>query len=79
MAYRSVDASLKFLDRTAFVKNARLETDSFSVDLSGLIALKNGAIDLAGNMALPDTGGPAQSFRIKGTVLEPELRMNEGN
>ena len=79
MAYRSVNASLKFLNRAAFVKNARLETDDFSVDLSGLIALKNGAVDLAGQMALPDTSEPPRSFRIKGTVLQPELRLNEGN
>ena len=79
MAYRSVDASLKFLNRSAFVKNARLETDNYSVDLNGLIALKNGSVDMAGNMLLPDTSGPSQSFRIKGTVLEPELLLNEGN
>jgi AsmA protein len=79
MAYRSVDASLQFLNRAALVKNARLETDDFSVDLNGLIALKNGAVDLTGNMALPDAGGPAQPFRIKGTLLEPELRLSEGN
>jgi len=79
MAYRSVDASLKFLNRSAFVNNARLETDDFSVDLNGLIALKNGAVDLAGNMLLPDAGVPPQSFRIRGSVLEPELRLNGGN
>lgn len=79
MAYRSVDASLKFLNRAALVKNARLETDSFSVDLNGLIALKNGAVDLAGIMLLPDASGPPQSFRIRGTVRQPELRLNEGN
>ncbi|HSG95272.1 MAG TPA: AsmA family protein, partial [Afifellaceae bacterium] len=71
MVYRTVDASLRFLNRAAYVKNARLETDDFSVDLNGLIALKNGAVDLAGNMLLPDAGGSARSFRIKGTVLEP--------
>ena len=79
MAYRSVDASLKFLNRAALVNNARVETDSFSVDLNGLIALKNGTVDLAGQMALPDTSGPPQPFRIKGTVLQPELRLSEGN
>ncbi len=79
MAYRSVDASLKFLNRSAFVNDARLETDDFSVDLNGLIALKNGAVDLAGNMLLPDASVPPQSFRIRGSVLEPELRLNGGN
>lgn len=79
MAYRSVDASLTFLNRAALVKNARLETDGYSVDLNGLIALRDGAIDLAGQMALPDASRPPQSFRIKGTVLEPELRLNGGN
>lgn len=79
MAYRSVDASLTFFNRAAFVKNARLETDSFSVDLNGLIGLRNGGVDLAGQMVLPDASQPPQSFRIKGTVLEPELRLNDGN
>jgi hypothetical protein len=79
MAYRTVNASLKFLNRAALVKNARLETDSFSVDLKGLIALRDGAVDLAGKMALPDASGPPQSFRIGGTVLQPELRPDNGN
>ncbi len=79
MAFRSVDASLKFLNRSAWIKNARLETDNFLVDLNGLIALKNGAVDLAGKMALPETGQPPQSFRINGTVLKPELQLNGGN
>ena len=78
MAYRSVDVSLKFLNRSALVENARLETDSFSVDLNGLIALKNGAVDLTGQMALPDASKPAHSFRIGGTVLKPELQPNGG-
>ena len=78
MAYKSVDASLTFLNRSAFIKNARLETDDFLVDLNGLIALKNGTVDLAGQMALPETGLPPQSFRIKGTILKPELQLGGG-
>lgn len=79
MAYRSAGASLEFLNRTAFVKSARLETEGYLVDLKGLIALGNGAMDLAGKMALPDASGPPQSFRIGGTVLQPELRPDNGN
>lgn len=79
MAYRTVNASLKFLNQAALVKNARLETDSFSVDLKGLIALRDGAVDLVGKMALPDASAPPQSFRIGGTILQPKLRPHEGN
>lgn len=79
MTFQSVEASVTFLNRAAFVKNARLETDGFLVDLNGLIALKNGAVDLTGQMALPDDSGPPQSFRIGGTVLKPELQPNDSN
>ncbi len=79
MAYRSVGASLTFLDRAALVEDARLETDSFSAELIGRIALRNGAVDLAGQMALPDVGQPSRPFRIDGTVLAPRLRLNGGN
>jgi len=78
MAYRSLDASLTFFNQTALVKSARLETDDFSVDLGGLIALKDGAVDLAGNMLLHDASVPPRSFRIGGTVLAPELQPNAG-